>query len=139
MISHNYQIVNTFSDKYEILAKETIMFYDKYESLCKIANKKPYTVARELGLGTSNVAIWKKGSTPRPDVLRSIANYFDVSIGYLLADEGQKNSSSPTEDELNIEQIGPIMKKLLEETKDLNDLESEIVLEYIKKVKQLRS
>lgn len=69
------------------------MFYDTYETLCKKNGKKPYAVAREIGLGNSNVAQWKKGSTPRPDVLEKIAGYFGVTAGYLL---GNKQTEKPT-------------------------------------------
>lgn len=68
------------------------MFFDRYIFLCEKAGKKPYTVAREIGLGGSNVAQWKKGSTPRPVVLQRIADYFGVSVGYLLTGEAQKES-----------------------------------------------
>lgn len=69
------------------------MFYDVYISLCKRDGKKPSPVAVELGLRTSNVAQWKKGSTPRPEVLKKVAAYFNVPISYLLEtdDKGIKN------------------------------------------------
>lgn len=70
------------------------MFYDIYENLCKRDGKKPYAVAREIGLGNSNVAQWKKGSTPRPDVLQKIADYFHVSTGYLMGLEQKENPTA---------------------------------------------
>lgn len=60
------------------------MFYDRYIALCVTSNEKPYSVAKKLGLSNSNVAQWKKGSTPRKEVLQRIAEYFNVSIAYLM-------------------------------------------------------
>lgn len=72
------------------------MFYDIYISLCKRDGKKPSPVAVELGLRTSNVAQWKKGSTPRPEVLKKVANYFNVPISYLLGVTTDPNDRSKT-------------------------------------------
>jgi transcriptional regulator with XRE-family HTH domain len=66
------------------------MFYQKYAELCELRNEKPYSVAKKLGLGNSNVAQWKKGSTPRGEVLSKISDYFGVSVAYLLGEEQQK-------------------------------------------------
>ena len=46
-----------------------------------------------MGLSSSNVSQWKKGSTPRPEVIEKIADYFGVSIGYLLT--GEKEDPAP--------------------------------------------
>ena len=73
------------------------LFYDQYEILCKKENKKPYTVAKEIGLGSSNVAQWKKGSTPRPDVLQKLSEYFSVSQAVLLGLDVDKEKSPTTE------------------------------------------
>lgn len=72
------------------------MFYDNYVAICKQHGKKPSPVAVELGLNSSNVAQWKKGSTPRPQVLQKIADYFGVSVGYLLGYEQSENGEKPT-------------------------------------------
>ena len=68
------------------------MFYDIYAHLCEQIGKSPSSVARELGINKSNVTNWKNnGYTPRGNVLNKIAEYFDVSIDYLL---GKENTSS---------------------------------------------
>lgn len=72
------------------------MFYDNYVAICKQHGKKPSPVAVELGLNSSNVAQWKRGSTPRPQVLQKIADYFDVSVGYLLGYEQSEDGKKPT-------------------------------------------
>ena len=69
------------------------MFYTIYEHLCKECGEKPYSVASKLGLGNSNVAQWKKGSTPRGETLQKIAEYFNVSQAYLLGYEDKKSTA----------------------------------------------
>ena len=78
------------------------MFYDNFKKLCEENNEKPTPVAQKLGCSSSNVALWKKGSTPRPAVLQKIADYFGVSTQYLLfgSDENE-NEPAPVRDELN--------------------------------------
>lgn len=81
------------------------MFYDRYVELCEKAGKKPYTVAREIGLGTSNVAVWKKGSTPRPDVLQKLSAYFGVSQAVLLGLDQKEKPTASSDEQLDAELI----------------------------------
>lgn len=63
------------------------MFYDQYLKLCEQRGEKPTPVAQKLGCSSSNIAMWKKGSTPREKVLQKIADYFNVTTQYLLFGE----------------------------------------------------
>lgn len=81
------------------------MFYDVYQNLCKQINKAPSRVAIELGLNKSTVSVWKnKAAVPSGETLQKVADYFNVSIDYLLEKEEEKTSPADlTEDEeLNI-------------------------------------
>lgn len=61
------------------------MFYERYCSLCKDRGKAPSTAAIEMGISKSAVTTWKKlGRTPKIDQLKKIADYFEVSLDYLL-------------------------------------------------------
>ena len=82
-----------------------VMFYERYIALCSKAGEKPYSVAKKLGLGNSNVAQWKKGSTPRPEVLSKIAEYLGVTVEYLLTGEEQKAPASESERRITEEDI----------------------------------
>ena len=57
------------------------MFFDVYQNLCLSLGKKPGTVARELGISSPSVTQWKRGSVPRPAVLKKIADYFKYNDG----------------------------------------------------------
>lgn len=60
------------------------MFFDQYKALCERAGKTPNGVAKELGFASSSITQWKHGSVPRPEKLRKICEYFNVTSEYLL-------------------------------------------------------
>ena len=61
------------------------MFYDKYRQLCDSVGKSPSAVAVEIGISKGTVSTWKNlGRTPQTAQLRKIADYFGVSLDYLL-------------------------------------------------------
>lgn len=59
-------------------------FWEQYEELCSMNGRKPFSVGVELGYSNGSVAQWKKGSMPKRETLKRIADYFDVSVDYLL-------------------------------------------------------
>lgn len=59
-------------------------FYPRYESLLKKNNISHYALSREIGINNSSLLFWKRGKTPKMDSLIKIAEYFDVSIDYLV-------------------------------------------------------
>lgn len=73
------------------------MFYDNFCAICKEKGLKVTNVVTELGLSSGNMTNWKKGRTPKTDVLQKIANYFDVSIDELL---GNQKSLADEDEEL---------------------------------------
>lgn len=72
------------------------MFYDRFTDLCKSHGKSPAAVAREIGLSNSSTTTWKQGSTPKGDTLRKLANYFGVSVDYLLNGGSKINPIFPS-------------------------------------------
>lgn len=62
------------------------MFYDTFEALCRGKKVAPSAVARKLGMSTSAPGRWKGGSLPDLDTAQKIADYFGVTIDYLVAD-----------------------------------------------------
>ena len=70
-------------------------FYNIYISLC--ANKKvsPSRVAEEIGLTRTTANGWKKGKKPSDVSLRKIADYFGVTVDYLLGNEEQEKTPAP--------------------------------------------
>lgn len=60
------------------------MFWERFYNLCLQNGDKPNTVAKELGFSTAACTHWKEGAEPKSSVLIKIADYFDVSVDYLL-------------------------------------------------------
>lgn len=61
------------------------MFYDRFNELCNEKGVTPVQLRKELGISQSTVASWKsRGLTPKGITLQRLADYFGVSVNYLL-------------------------------------------------------
>lgn len=70
--------------------------YDIFEKLCQAHNITPYRVCKETGLTTATISNWKAGRyTPKADKLQKIADYFGVSIEYLMTGKEEPKEKSP--------------------------------------------
>ncbi len=67
-------------------------FYNNLEELCKKKKITLAALARELGLSNSATTYWKRGSVPKYETLKKIADYFEVRVEDLLGfqEERQK-------------------------------------------------
>lgn len=73
--------------------------YEIFERLLKQKGVTPYRVYKDTGVSQSTLSDWKRGrSTPKAEILSKIAEYFGVSVDYLL---GKQEKPAP-KDELNI-------------------------------------
>lgn len=73
------------------------MFYDKYCELCRQKGISPSAAAIEMGINKGTVSIWKsKGTTPQTAILGKIADYFGVSVDYLLGNEPKEKTPAET-------------------------------------------
>lgn len=62
--------------------------YSVFEKLCKEKGVTPSAVAIACGFAPSVVSRWKSGeSNPKADKLKKIADYFGVSVTYLMVGE----------------------------------------------------
>ena len=62
-------------------------FWNTFYNLCINVGKSPNAVASELNISSGTITWWKKGKVPHPSTAQKIANYFNVSVGYLLGYE----------------------------------------------------
>lgn len=61
------------------------MFYDRLIALCRMHGTNITDVAvTHLNVASSAPSAWKKGASPRSDVVIRAAEYFGVSTDYLL-------------------------------------------------------
>ena len=74
------------------------MFYDTFEMLCKEKGISCKRAVVDIGLSHSIASKWKRtGATPDGSTLLKIANYFHVSVDYLLGEDGLISDFSPNE------------------------------------------
>lgn len=91
--------------------------YEIFEQLLKKHDITPYRVYKETGVPQSTLSDWKNGKgVPKIDKLQKIADYFGVTVDYLINGNEQKETPTLTEkDERDI-------SKRLDQT--LSDLEN---------------
>ena len=63
------------------------MFKKNFVKLCNLHGKAPTMVLLDLGLSKSTFSNWTDESVPRESTLQRIADYFDITVEELLADE----------------------------------------------------
>ncbi len=89
--------------------------YEIFEKLCIQHNVTPYRVCKETGITTATISNWKAGRyVPKADKLQKIADYFGVSLSYLMSGKEESEKKEPaltTKDQRDIE-------KILEQTKE---------------------
>lgn len=61
------------------------MYYENFEKLCKRDGVNPSKISKATGISTATLTSWKQGKyTPKQDKLQLIADYFKVSVDYLM-------------------------------------------------------
>ncbi|MNW50552.1 helix-turn-helix protein [compost metagenome] len=99
--------------------------YEIFEELLKKHNVTAYRVAKETGITTATFTSWKQGKyTPKQEKLQKIADYFGVSIGFLM---GNSNDSEQPYYALNEKDEVDIAKDL---ERIMSNLESENALSF---------
>ena len=89
-----------------------------------------------MGLSKSTVSAWKKiGNAPTGEKLQRVADYFSVSVDYLLGSEDTKKAPAEAEAEPTRETI---RFALSGEVKDLKDEEIDEIVEFAKFVRMKR-
>lgn len=102
--------------KYAIFVKGAQFMYENFEQLLQKNGITSYKVSKETGVTQTALSNWKSGrSTPTTKTLQKLADYFGVTIDYLLA--GNENIADNKElskkDMRDISNdIESIMKKL---------------------------
>ncbi|GEB08776.1 hypothetical protein LLA03_13610 [Lactococcus lactis subsp. lactis] len=82
-----------------IFFEENIMFYKKLQELAKKKGKSFAEIEKDLGLSKNSMYNYKT-KKPTADRLNDIAEYFDVSVDYLLGrQDEQKHKEDLSEEE----------------------------------------
>lgn len=70
------------------------MFWETFNDLCRQNGISANAVAKQLSIASGTVTEWKKGRTPYNATLKKIADYFNVSVDYLLGKEEKADISA---------------------------------------------
>lgn len=103
--------------------------YSVYAKLRDLKGLSDYAVAKEIGIGRSTLSDWKTGKhIPNRDNLKKIADFFDVSLEYLMTGKipSLKDFQSSPEDERT--------KIFIEKFQKLNPHHQEALIAYINKL-----
>ena len=94
--------------------------YEIFERLCKEKGVTAYRVCKETGLTTATISNWKAGRyTPKQEKMQKIADYFGVSLVYLMTGKDEK----PSEPQLTPRDKRDIAKDLESIMEKLNNQE----------------
>lgn len=64
---------------------DILSFYKIFEQLCDEKGVTPTQAARDVGVAQPVVSQWKKrGSTPKAETVQKLADYFGVTVDYML-------------------------------------------------------
>ena len=113
------------------------MFFDNFVKLCNSIGKTPSAVVQELGMAKSAVTNWRKrGNQPTGANLHKIADYFGVTVDYLLNGETKKSPDVMSEDEeineyLELLKTNPGMRTLFSKTKNATKEDLEKVIKML--------
>lgn len=84
------------------------MFYENLVKLCAENGTSPTATAKLLGISSGSVTWWKQGKIPHAPTLKKIADYFGVTVEYLLGKEEKeaKKENPSVEEEFKIALFG---------------------------------
>ena len=71
------------------------MFFNIFCKLCQSKGMSANGVAKELSIASGTVSEWKKGRIPQNSTLLKIADYFGVTVDYLLGKESAPTKKDP--------------------------------------------
>lgn len=106
--------------------------YEIFEKLLMERGVTAYKVAKATGISTGSMTDWKKGrSAPKVDKLQKIADYFGVSVDYLLGNEPKEKT--PAEADVTFDDSTYAMYG---EAKELTDEDKNMLLEMARMLKK---
>ena len=71
------------------------MFHERLMLLCKEKKTTPTQLCKNFNISPTNGTYWKNGSLPHADTLIRIAEYFGVSVDYLLGRSDERGTGGP--------------------------------------------
>lgn len=117
--------------------------FERIENLRKSAGLSQGKLEKELGFSNGSISKWKN-STPTPDRLQKLADYFKVSVDYLMTGEEKKDSIPYyiNEDARNMAQFiyeNPEYKVLFDASRKISKDDIDTVVTILDKFKNTES
>ena len=122
------------------------MSYRIFEKLCQNNKVKPSDISKATGIATATLTNWKQGNyEPKQDKLKKIADYFNVSLEYLMtgkdsekeSEEGKKYYFSDATAELAQELFeNSDMRLLFDAAKDSNPKDLQTAADFLRRLKE---
>lgn len=81
------------------------MFWNVFYSECQQKNTSPNAVCKAIGLSNAAATGWKNGTLPKADILVKVADYFGVSVDYLLGRESKLHTQTESEWDVILNQM----------------------------------
>ena len=79
------------------------MYYENFEKLCVENNVNPSKVSKATGISTATFTSWKQDKyTPKQDKLQLIADYFKVSVDYIMTGKEHCSEFTPEQATLDL-------------------------------------
>ena len=101
------------------------MFYDIYCDLCQSHGLTPSGAAGKIGFNRASVTMWKNtGKAPKQELLLRIAEYFQVSVDYLLEKEKADTPQDARDilDEVDVAFYGDFLQLSEDDKQTLRDM-----------------
>lgn len=116
--------------------------YEIFAELLDQSGKKTIDVARATGIPSSTFTDWKKGrSTPKQDKLKKIADFFNVSVDYIMTGEEPVEETSNKGYYID-EETARTAQEIYNNDKILfdvyNTVDKERLVDFAKKLAELR-
>lgn len=116
-ISDNVNSIFRFFIVSPAVCERWTIMYEIFEQLLQKNGVTAYKVSKETGVTQSTLSDWKRGrSTPKSDNMKKIADYFGVSVDYLMTGKDEPKQKAPeltARDERDIaKDLNNIMQKL---------------------------
>ena len=72
------------------------IMYEIFEQLLQKYGLSAYKVSKETGITQSTLSDWKRGrSTPKTENMKKIADYFGVTVDYLMTGKDNLKEKAP--------------------------------------------
>ncbi|MBE7053373.1 MAG: helix-turn-helix transcriptional regulator [Ruminococcaceae bacterium] len=112
------------------------MFWEKFVELCNKKGLSPNNVCAQLGYSSAIATKWKNGSTPRSTTLHKIADFFGVSVEYLLGKEVDTSEDAELNNYLQELRTRPEMRMLFNLAKGATKSDVEKAVKIIETIIQ---